>query len=139
MSLEHEEGGAPTGTASTSTTTTTDQSARVTRRLPPGREQLEQDAQANRRRGAAAADEAAGDWWRSTADQALDAMAALGRAFTVDDLVERTGLPEATSPRAMGARVLRAARAGRIARVGYAPSRRPSARGAIVRVWRGVR
>lgn len=96
------------------------------------------DARQQRDAGASLADDNAGPWWRSTADQAIAAMAAIGRPFTADDLVDSTGLPEAVSPRAMGARFLTAARRGVIEPVGYTRSRRRSARCAAVRVWRGV-
>lgn len=138
MSPGHARGGASAGTASTSQTTTADQSAEVLRSVLPSRADVLGDAHAQRDAGASLADDAAGSWWRSTADAAIVALAALGRPFTADDLVERTGLPEATSPRAMGARFLAAARAGIIEPVSYAQSRRRSARCAVVRVWRGV-
>lgn len=105
----------------------------------PSRADVLRDARDRRDLGAALADEASGEWWRSTADRAIAAMAALGRPFTADNLVEHTGLPEAASPRAMGARFLTAARHGVIEPVGYTTSRRPSARMAVVRVWQGVR
>lgn len=108
------------------------------RSVLPSRADVLRDARAQRDQGAARADDNAGPWWRSTADQAIAAMAALGRPFTADDLVDHTGLPEAVSPRAMGARFLTAARHGVIEPVGYTTSRRPSARMAVVRVWRGV-
>lgn len=104
----------------------------------PSRSDVLRAARALRDEGAARADASAGAWWRSTADQAIQAMAALGRDFTADDLVEVTGLPEALSPRAMGSRFLLAARAGVIQPVGFAVSRRRSARCSVVRVWRGV-
>lgn len=96
------------------------------------------DARARRDEGAALADEAAGDWWRTTADRAILTMADLGRPFTADDLFDVTGLPEATSPRALGARFLAAGHAGAIVPVGYTTSRRPGAHRAVVRVWRGA-
>lgn len=95
-------------------------------------------AQAERDAGARVADEVAGAWWQQTADAAIEHMAARGVPFTADDLVDVTGLPEARSPRAMGARFLTAARRGVIVPVGYTTSRRRGARCAVVRVWRGA-
>ena len=92
---------------------------------------------AERDTGAALADEAAGAWWRSTADAAIAAMADRGVPFTADDLFDVTGLPESTNPRALGARFLKAAHAGVIVGVGYTTSRRPGAHAAVVRVWCG--
>ncbi len=95
-------------------------------------------AERDRKAGAALADEAAGASWRSTADAAIAQMADRGVPFTVDDLVDITGLPEARNPRAMGPRFSAAAHAGLIVQVGYTTSRRPSAHSAVVRVWRGA-
>lgn len=75
-------------------------------------------------------------WWRSCADQAIDALAASGRPFTADD-VRELGVPDPSSPKAWGARFLAAARAGRIVRVGYQPSRRASVHAHPVAVWQG--
>jgi hypothetical protein len=105
-------------------------------RRPP--QDAPRHAQAERDAGGSLADEAAGRWWQQTADAAIEAMAARGLPFTADDLVEVTGLPEATSPRAMGARFLSAARSGVIVQAGYATSRRRGARCAVVRVWLGA-
>lgn len=108
------------------------------RSVLPSRAEVLQSARGAREAGAAAADEAAGEWWRRIADQAIRAIARRGLPFTADDLVDRTGLPEAANPRAMGARFTSAHRDGVIRLVGYAMSR-PSCRGAVVRVWQGQR
>lgn len=59
--------------------------------------------------GVAIADENADDWWKSTADQAIDHLASLGRPFSADD-VRALGVPDPASPRAWGARFLTASR-----------------------------
>lgn len=132
------EGGPLTTDRPTAETTAATTQHQASASVLPSRTDALEDARSQRDHGASLADEAAGQWWRSTADQAIDAMAAMGRPFTADDLVEHTGLPEATSPRAMGARFLAAVNAGRITQVGFARSRRRSARCAVVRVWVGV-
>lgn len=99
-------------------------------------EQLELGA-ALRDAGTAQADAAAGDWWKATADQAIDHLAATGRPFTADD-VRDLGVPDPSSPKAWGARFLSASKAGRIVRVGYTPSRRASVHAHPVAVWQGA-
>lgn len=99
-------------------------------------EQLEL-GQALRDEGVRVADENADDFWKATADQAIDHLASTGRPFTADD-VRDLGVPDPTSPRAWGARFLTASRQGRIVRVGYVPSRRASVHAHPIAQWRGA-
>lgn len=76
------------------------------------------------------------DWVRA-ADQAIDQLAATGQPFTADD-VRALGIPDPESPKAWGARFNTAARTGRIRRVGYVPSRRPSVHAHPIAQWVGA-
>lgn len=87
--------------------------------------------------GTSRADASADAWWKATADQAIDHLAATGQPFTADD-VRDLGVPDPSSPKAWGARFLSASRQGRIVRVGYQPSRRLSVHAHPVAVWQGA-
>lgn len=93
--------------------------------------------QALRDEGVRVANDNADDFWKATADQAIDHLAATGRPFTADD-VRDLGVPDPISPRAWGARFLAASRQGRIVRVGYVPSRRASVHAHPIAQWRGA-
>lgn len=99
-------------------------------------EQLEL-GRALRDEGVAIADENADQWWKATADQAIDHLAATGRPFSADD-VRALGVPDPVSPRAWGARFLAASKQGRITPVGYVQSARPSVHAHPIRLWRGA-
>lgn len=83
------------------------------------------------------ADLAADKVWKQLADAAIDRLAATGQPFTADD-VRDLGVPDPTSPKAWGSRFLSAARSGRIRRVGYVPSRRPSVHAHPIAQWVGA-
>lgn len=87
--------------------------------------------------GTSRADQAADAMWKQLADAAIDRLAASGKPFTTDD-VRELGVPDPSSPKAWGARMLSAAKSGRIRRVGYQPSRRPSVHAHPVAVWVGA-
>lgn len=87
--------------------------------------------------GTRRADQAADAVWKQLADAAIDRLAATGQPFTTDD-VRELGVPDPSSPKAWGARMLSAAKSGRIRRVGYQPSRRPSVHAHPVAVWVGA-
>lgn len=80
----------------------------------------------------------ADDWWRDCATRALTWMAELGQPFDAWDLVA-LGVPEPDNFRRWGGLFQAAHKQGLIKRVGFAPSRRPSAAGSIVSVWQGTR
>lgn len=78
---------------------------------------------------------------RQLLDDALEQLAVRGVEFTADDLhdlVDVDRLPLTGSPNVVGATFLRAAKAGRIRKLGYRASTRPASRGRVVAVWRGV-
>lgn len=87
--------------------------------------------------GTTRADLAADQLWKTLADAAINRLAATGEPFTADD-VRALGVPDPSSPKAWGARFLTAARQGRIVRVGYVPSRRPSVHAHPIAQWRGA-
>lgn len=76
--------------------------------------------------------------WRACADSGIDYLAATGKPFTADDVRALSWVDDPASPKAWGARFLAAARAGRIRRVGYQPSRRASVHAHPVAVWQGT-
>lgn len=87
--------------------------------------------------GTTRADLAADKVWKQLADAAIDRLATAGEPFTADD-VRELGVPDPSSPKAWGARFLSAAKQGRIIRVGYVPSRRPSVHAHPIAQWRGA-
>jgi hypothetical protein len=87
--------------------------------------------------GTTTADLHADTIWKQLADAAIDRLAATGKPFTADDIRD-LGVPDPSSPKAWGARMLSAAKSGRIRRVGYQPSRRPSVHAHPVAVWVGA-
>lgn len=98
-------------------------------------EQLGLFADANAEAAAAAQAEAVTAWHRA-ADRALAAAILTGQPFDAHTLTEQ-GLPDPPRPRLMSALFTSAHRSGRIARVGYHPSRRATC-GAVVAVWQGT-
>ena len=98
-------------------------------------EQLGLFADANAEAAAAAEAAAVTDWHRH-ADRALSAAILTGQPFDAHTLTEQ-GLPDPPRPRLMSALFTSAHRSGRIARVGYHPSRRATC-GAVVAVWQGT-
>lgn len=91
------------------------------------------DEQAEAAAEAAAA--AVTDWHRA-AERALAAAILTGEPFDAHTLTEE-GLADPPRPRLMSALFTSAHRSGRIARVGYHPSRRATC-GAVVAVWQGT-
>lgn len=87
--------------------------------------------------GTTRADLAADKVWKQLADAAIDRLAQAGEPFTADD-VRALGVPDPSSPKAWGPRFLSAARSGRITRVGYVPSKRPSVHAHPIAQWRGA-
>lgn len=84
------------------------------------------------------AGEGTDQWWRSTAMQAVRAIAGTGREFQCYDLVADYGVPEPDHANRWGALLNHAARLGLIVPVGAAPSRRPATAGSLTRTWRGA-
>ena len=74
--------------------------------------------------------------WHRAADRALAAAILTGQPFDAHTLTEQ-GLPDPPRPRLMSSLFSSAHRSGRIARVGYHPSRRATC-GAVVAVWQGT-
>lgn len=93
---------------------------------------------ADRDAGMALAESNAAPEWRDRALAYLDELAAAGRPFTADDLVERVGLPETGSPNAVGALFGGAARRGLILRAGDTQATRRARHAGRVSVWVGV-
>lgn len=91
------------------------------------------DAQAD---AAAAAEAEAVTEWHRAAERALAAAILTGEQFDAHALTE-SGLPDPPHPRLMSSLFTSAHRSGRIARVGYHPSRRATC-GAVVAVWQGT-
>lgn len=77
------------------------------------------------------------EWWRRTCNQGIRELARRGEPFEAYDLIG-LGVPEPINSSRWGARLHNAARQGVIEAVGAGPSRRPTARGSLVRYWRGV-
>ena len=98
-------------------------------------EQLGLFADEHAEAAAAAKAEAIAQWHRA-ADRALAAAILTGAQFDAHTLTEQ-GLPDPPRPRLMPSLFANAHRSGRIARVGYHPSRRATC-GAIVAVWQGT-
>lgn len=84
------------------------------------------------------AEEGTDAWWRSTAMQAVRAIAATDREWQCYDLVADYGVPDPDHPNRWGALLGHAARLGLIVPVGAAPSRRPATAGSLTRTWRGA-
>jgi hypothetical protein len=60
--------------------------------------------------------------------------------FTIDDVVEKIGLPfESGKNNSIGALITRAAADGLIEKAGFATARRPESHGRIIHRWIGVR
>jgi hypothetical protein len=73
--------------------------------------------------------------WMAEAGQVLDGLIARGGEFTTDQLWEV--LPSCPEPRAMGAVIRSAARAGRIVQTGYRRSSRAACHARPIPVWKG--
>jgi hypothetical protein len=87
--------------------------------------------------GIAQAEDAADTAWWSTANAALDFLAATGRQFTADDLTA-IGVPAPEHPSRWGALFASASRAHRIERVAAARSARGTRRGGLLLQWVGA-
>jgi hypothetical protein len=75
--------------------------------------------------------------WAEAAAEGLEQLAADGREFTADDLLQLVGQP--SSPGAVGGVFKKAANADLIRCVGVTSSQRISRHGGLQRVWVGVR
>jgi len=78
------------------------------------------------------------DFWRNTAWQALEHLAATGNVFDAYSLTE-LGVPDPPSMASLGALFYAARQAGLIRKVAYGQSRRPATRGSACAQWVGVR
>lgn len=87
--------------------------------------------------GAERAIAGADPFWLDSAQRALDELIRRGHSFCADDL-DDLGVPRPDVGNRVGALFLRAARAGRVVRVGYQQSRRPEAAGRVITVWRAA-
>lgn len=96
------------------------------------------EGRARRDDGVARADRLADAGWKAEADRIVGELAAAGRDFCADDLHD-AGLSTAINSSAVGGRLLAAARAGIIVKVGYTTSTRPGRRAGATAVWRGAR
>lgn len=77
-------------------------------------------------------------WFASSAEQALVELIRIGHRWTSDALFEM-GVPRPDNGNRVGAFLAQAARDGRIVKVGYRPSPRPSRAGGVTAVWQGRR
>ena len=100
--------------------------------------ELPDDGAARRDDGVRRADHQADAGWKAEADRVIVELAATGRDWTADELHD-AGLSTAINSGAYGGRILAAARAGLIRKVGYTTSARPGRRAGATAVWRGVR
>lgn len=73
--------------------------------------------------------------WKNAATAVLARLAATGRPFTTDDVW--AALPQPPEPRALGALMRHASRAGKIRRVGWRESVRPECHQRPVAMWTG--
>lgn len=73
--------------------------------------------------------------WKNAASAALARLAATGAPFTTDDVWAQ--VPQPQEPRALGALIRAAARAGAIRRVGWRESSRPECHSRPVAMWSG--
>jgi hypothetical protein len=87
--------------------------------------------------GMSAADAAASVDWKAAWDTAIAELARRSGTFTTDDVRALAGAP-ADHPNAAGARILAAARAGLIRKVGYRASSRPELHAHPLAVWTGI-
>jgi hypothetical protein len=89
------------------------------------------------KRGVDIADAHTDAWWRSCCDAGIEYLASTGVVFQAADLAD-LGVPDPSSGKFWGPRFHAAARHGLIELVGYAPSKRPTCAGSLVRLWRGA-
>lgn len=73
--------------------------------------------------------------WKTAAEAVLAGLAATGKPFTTDEVWAM--LPQPPEPRALGALMRHAARAGKIRRVGWRASSRPECHCRPVAMWTG--
>ena len=73
--------------------------------------------------------------WRTAAEAVLAGLAATGKPFTTDEVWAM--LPQPPEPRAIGALMRHAARAGKIRRIGWRESLRPECHRRPVAMWTG--
>lgn len=99
----------------------------------------------NRDRGMKKAEDHAGKEWNEMADRLLDSFITnswfiiMKRQFMTEDFrqyASQWGLPQPPSLRAFGSVILRAARAGKIVKVGYGQVSNAKAHSANAAVWR---
>lgn len=92
----------------------------------------------NRAVGETKALNAADQEWKTRARNAINYLAHLG-TFTSEDVIARAGLPRGETAtnanNAVGALISAEARAGRIRKVGYTQSARPTSHGATITIW----
>lgn len=105
------------------------------------RRRREQEAGALARDAGMAAAAAAAPDWTELAKQAVRFLAATGTDFTIDDVIERAGLPndsKSNANNAVGALMSGAAKRRIIERVGYTRTSRRLGHARSVAVWRGI-
>lgn len=95
------------------------------------------EAENRKQQGMAQVDANASDWWKHTADQAIEFLASTGEVFQTYDLAS-LGVCEPHHPNAWGARMAAAHKAGVIVPAGYGPSKRPTTAKSLVHLWRGA-
>jgi hypothetical protein len=101
------------------------------------------DGPALKAAGMEQATSAAGSWVETALD-AVAQLAATGRDFTSEDVIELVGVPHvgggANRNNAVGAMMSAAAKAGLARKTGrYVEARRPVSHARVVAVWRGTR
>lgn len=74
--------------------------------------------------------------WLWSARNLIERLAATGEPFTTDDVWQ--ALPQPPEPRAIGALIRAAAKAGKIRRVGWRESSRPECHRRPVAMWEGA-
>lgn len=74
--------------------------------------------------------------WTAAASGVMEEFIAAGREFTADEVTYYAGLPDRRN--AVGALFRRYVAAGRIIRVGWTTTTRPSRRAAALAVWKAV-
>jgi hypothetical protein len=77
------------------------------------------------------------EWDRARFEAAVRMFAKSGISFTIESVVEATGM-DVDHPNRIGALTAAMAKAGVIRRVGYTKATRPSRAGGVVSVWVGV-
>jgi len=86
--------------------------------------------------GMSLAEKAESDIWKGLAGSVALELAWSGRAFSIDDIIERVGRP--VRPNATGSVIMGLSRRGLIERVGATPSRRAETHAHTNPLWRGT-